>query len=87
MALLLTSANKSDAESNQALTADVYVNVGGNFAKDAQVKFRLESDGAQGYEWTTKADYFKIEAKTGHTLYAKVIGGDTSNTSINVSVL
>ena len=87
MAALLTDANKDTAQANTALTGDSSVLVSGNFSKNAQVEFTLEADSLTPYVWVAGPGLYNVKAKTGHTLRASIIGGDTTNTAVDVSVL
>lgn len=87
MAALLTNANKDSAEASTALTGDAYVIVSGNFSGSAQVRFTLDADSLDDYVFLSGPDAFIVQGTTGQTLSASVIGGNTTNTSIDVSVL
>lgn len=87
MAALLTNANKDTPEANTALSGDTSVLVSGNFANDAQVSFTLEADSLDPYRWIEGPGLISIKGKTGHTLRASIVGGDTTSTSVDVSVL
>ena len=88
MTAVLTNA-VSGGTGNVALTADASVLASGTFAASSRVIIELVGDSldrATIYEFT-KEGGIVVAGKTGHTLYATVVGGDGSSESIDVSVL
>lgn len=87
MTAVLTNAQKDDT-GNIALSGDISVLCSGNFSGSCRVLVEMVGDAldrASVYEFTQEGGVV-IAGKTGHTLYATVVGGD-GNESIDVSAL
>lgn len=90
MAALLTNADKDTAEASVSGTSEVtQVLCTGDFSGSARCVISLEADSlTKGavYEFTRPGSIV-LSAKTGTTIYAQVFNGNTTDTSIDVSVL
>ena len=88
MTALLTNAIK-DATASTAISGEVTVLASGTFAANSRILLELVGDAldrATIYEFTREGGVV-IAGKTGHTLYATVVGGDGSSESLDLSVL
>jgi len=87
MASILTNADKDTAETSDALTGDVTLNIGGVFSDGAKVRVTLSPASGTGYSFNSKGGYYAITALTGTTLKLKVLGGNTTDTAIDADLL
>ena len=89
MAAVLTNANNQTTPATQAGAGDTQLICSGKFTNGARCIIELTADSldyATVYEFT-KPGSVVLSAATGTTIRASVVGGDTTNTSIDLSAL
>ena len=90
MAAVLTNANNQTAAATVAGSSEATQLVcTGNFSNNARCIIELQADSLTYgvvYEFTRPGSVV-LSAKTGTTIRASVVGGDTTDTSIDLSVL